>query len=559
MAQFFISDPNTAPEEMLSRLGVWTPSEYEQELRKFDLSEGEIHNRTLQFQCRYEDTKAYCRGLFEFDLVQELEDMDKRAKSTRSKKHKTGKRSSHRGGGALASAVPKEDYMNEKLYVQVNREGWDTLLASGIKDCNNPELYNIQGEKLHGVTLAECIDMQRAREPALKNYHKEVLKAAIECQKEGKVSDTDLRTCVETKTAALNVQFMMTQQIMKAMEQKLEQFTKDNAEFYPTIKKEQDEAIAEVAQQEQTGKGSSESWSRWALKILGNTTVWAIKQIVGAGSSLAFWIVRDPHTAKIALFIVKATMREMCRSMYRYWIKEPPKLMEEKALSRIEQLKEGASKITGVEIDSELGMLALQEGASNFLSGDGFETLWNTSSTLISGVFSGMVGSIPGVGGAINGLTSAISTIAKDSCKFYIEMTMYKRDVMFAGRQVLEILYLVLPIEVYKTEDGGYRLRMNTEKGECGGLVFGLGQKTVRIAADQGQRAIDYAADQAAQAAQAMPGASLFGQQFKFGIEPPPPTQQVKPNQGFYFAPPSFGGGRRYRRLRRKTTLPPRY
>ena len=173
----------TTPVDGIMRsLGVRTPKEHEQLLRKMSLPPQEIVSRMKRFRRRWRDMEHYCDQTISDSI----------------EKHRSAP-SEMMGGGSLASAIPAQDYLDEELYLQ---DFDDRERKAMINQClaDGLVLDRQYANNDHIVLLEqECVDYYRARKFEWREYHRKVLQEAAKCiDANGEITGDELTTCVET-------------------------------------------------------------------------------------------------------------------------------------------------------------------------------------------------------------------------------------------------------------------------------------------------------------------------------------------------------------------------
>ena len=242
----------------------------------------------------------------------------------------------------------------------------------------------------------------------------------------------------------------------------MKQVEQNSFEMESLEEKEMNEARQQISRAEQT-------WAEWTVQQIMNSASWVFRQLRTQGIRFSSWVVRDPHTAKIVLFIIKATMKRTCRDIRRWWYRADIASEEGKVRRFLDKVED----VTGITVDSELGKVAIQETFSEGIKHGGFDSLYDSLSASVGAVLSGVIGDIPYVGGAIKAVGNVTNDVLKDSLKFYLELSIYQRNIQFVGKQVIDIIYMVLPIKITWSDRYGWQLNL----GFCEGSTIASWRK----------------------------------------------------------------------------------
>lgn len=444
MSFLYAQNPQQFSEKTLKRLGVWSTSEYETAIREIGLPDDDMKKCMSDFKHRLQDTHEYCRNLIQIDIKDAL----KQKGGSRPKRPRYS-----------SSRVASPDFADTKKYRQYNDASFRDTYNELARECANPAIYNINGERLPGNLIDECIRSKTALTPKRRRYHQTVLDAAIECKKAG-VTEADLQTCIDTKVGESELVFQLTDQILQNMKTSLIDFEKQNLSFGPILSQEMKEIQSE-----------RESWMEWTLRQLKTGSIWTLMTLKEAGYSLANFVIRDPHTAKIVIFIVRAFLSRICRYVYREWLGAFQK-GDAKRNEFLEKVKDRLREDADIDFDRAGGVakLAIEEAIQKFATGDGFDSMWSSMSTLASQTFLGSIGSIPVVGGAVSGFLSGLMVITKESIKFGLEISVYERNFTRSFSFLVDIVYMVMPFEIKLDEQTNKWVFVWFQGGQCSGF-----------------------------------------------------------------------------------------
>lgn len=466
MSKLYFADPTKKPQKIMAKLGVWTPEEYERELQKLALDDDEIAERMAAFRERHADCANYYQQMMELDLKRDVSDVH-RAK-TRVKQQ----RRSHRGGATGYSNVQDDDPHYRKnitgLDMLAKDENWENQIKGNydenaqraIRACRDDSVYNIDGKPLpYGKILEECINIYRAKDEKRQLYHRSLLEAAIECKSKG-VSDADMATCVLTKVGELKAFLSIQSRVLQALGIELQKTESDMQTLAPGEKSDLKYLEKQNERAAKQGNADKQSWTRWAISQIKNSAVW----VAGKSAELAMWVIRDPKTAKIVLFILKRMIKDACTYVYTNWLKN-----EKQYLGMFQSFWSQTKNFASSKY--EFAKFAVTEGMQSYLKGNGFKNTWTKASSYLGVAVYGLVGGIPIVGSGIQAVGSIVNDILYESSQIYIETAIYEANVKFAGKTFIEILFVLMPVQVVENPQGGYSLQWNQSPESCVGIL----------------------------------------------------------------------------------------
>lgn len=476
MSKLYLFNPVTEPKKILSDLGVWTPEEYEAELKTRNLSDDEILEKMDAFRFRYADCEDFYRTMLELDLKKDVLDVANRKKQTKHKKRKTGGASgftkiseeespSYRkhisGIDMLAQDEEMEKYgIDQNMESILKRFNFDKDAQKAIRACRDPAVYNIDGQPLpFGKILDECVNIYRAKNDTLKLYHRSVLEAAMQCKESG-VSDSDMETCVFTKLGEMKALLSVTSNVMINIGMNVEKATSDTDTFIPGEERD----LKMFEKHAETAKTTEQkSWARFMIDKVKDSAVW----VASGATSLALWVVKDPKTAKIVFFILKRIIKDACSYVYTNWLSH-----EKEYVSYFQKYWESTKNF--VSSSYELTKFAVVAGFQKYLQGDGFKRTWKKASSVVGSfayeITYDFIGWIPGARGAVKALGAIINDIAQESVQIGMEVAIYESNVRYAGQYFVEILFQLMPVQIVRDDKGGFTMQWNQNPESCVGI-----------------------------------------------------------------------------------------
>ena len=260
----------------------------------------------------------------------------------------------------------------------------------------------------------------------------------------------DERTVVESTTAVMHKQFAL---LLKRWEHS----SRESSSMVPAgaSKQLKKSAIGAAAGATGAGVALATSMATGGLSLvvgaaaLGAVAAWDSlrNKLMTTGISLVVWIVKNPKTAMMFLFIVKQFIKSACR--------EAAKMFAMATYEKKSKFKQYMGTAKGMlNTIAEGGHISAGTILRSVTSGETWKSVWKNggqfAATAVAGALPGGAWVQAGASWAINGMVGC----AEEASRTGIEMAAYQKDIQTGMRYVGDILTLVINPKQCMLENG---------------------------------------------------------------------------------------------------------